>query len=242
VTEGDARHRPGIGPRGDAKHVFGVDAQSQPSLSRERDELGPPPHSVRTVRLAERGDVARLAAVLARAFHDDPLFKWMFRRERTRLARTTRYFAGRVRLLLAQNAVYTTEDGVGAALWARPNQWRDPPFVALRQLAALAPTLGRRMPAAMRGLREVEARHPEAPHWYLAVLGIDPPHQDKGVGSALLAPVLERCDEHRVPAYLETAKQENIAFYTRHGFVVSDELRLPDGPPVWLMWREPGAF
>src|SRR5213078_4575676 len=64
-------------------------------------------------------------------------------------------------------------------------------------------------------------------------LGTDPPRQGEGIGSALLAPVLELCDRDHVPAYLESSKEQNVAFYSRHGFRVTDELHLPKGPPVW---------
>ena len=30
-----------------------------------------------------------------------------------------------------------------------------------------------------------------------------------------------------------------VAFYERHGFHVQSRVDLPDGPPVWTMWREP---
>jgi hypothetical protein len=42
-----------------------------------------------------------------------------------------------------------------------------------------------------------------------------------------------------VPAYLETGTERNVSFYVRHGFRVTEELTLPKGPPMWLMWREP---
>jgi GNAT superfamily N-acetyltransferase len=91
----------------------------------------------------------------------------------------------------------------------------------------------------MWGLGRVERRHPHDRHLYLAVLGVDPDRQGTGVGSALLAPALELCDRERLPAYLETGKERNIAFYGRHGFRVIERLTLPAGPPAWLMRREP---
>lgn len=58
-----------------------------------------------------------------------------------------------------------------------------------------------------------EAHHPDEPHWYLATLGTDPSAQGRGIGSALLADVLERCDREATPAYLETETEANVAFY-----------------------------
>jgi hypothetical protein len=55
----------------------------------------------------------------------------------------------------------------------------------------------------------------------------------------MLRPVLEQCDSDGVAAYLESSKERNIDFYARHGFRVTRELRLPRGPRVWPMWREP---
>jgi hypothetical protein len=51
--------------------------------------------------------------------------------------------------------------------------------------------------------------------------------------------VLDDCDRNEVGAYLESSKESNLAFYGRHGFRVTDELTLPDGPVIWSMWRDP---
>ncbi len=93
---------------------------------------------------------------------------------------------------------------------------------------------------AVRTLSTVEKRHPASPpHYYLAVLGTDPDLQGKGIGSSLLKPVLDMCDRDGVGAYLESSKEQNIAFYARHGFEKTGEVRLPGGPTVWPMWRDP---
>ena len=71
------------------------------------------------------------------------------------------------------------------------------------------------------------------------MLGTDPAAQGRGLGSAVLRPVLEQCDRDGVGAFLESSKERNIDFYARHGFRVTSEIRLPRGPLMWQMWRDP---
>jgi GNAT superfamily N-acetyltransferase len=71
-------------------------------------------------------------------------------------------------------------------------------------------------------------------------LGTAVEQQGKGVGGALMRPVLDHCDAEGIPCYLESSKERNIPFYRRHGFEVVEEVPLPgDGPSLWTMWREP---
>lgn len=190
------------------------------------------------VRKATRGDLPQLAAMLARAFLDDPVTEWAFRGERTRLHWTERLFHVRLAGLLEQDEVYATRDLAGTALWALPNQWRLRPREILRYVP-LARGVGRHLLEVIRGFDRVENAHPKTPHYYLAVLGTEPVRQGEGIGSAVLAPVLGECDSQEIPAYLETSNESNLAFYARHGFRVTEEIWLPNGPQVWLMWRDP---
>jgi len=98
---------------------------------------------------------------------------------------------------------------------------------------------GRNRRTGLKLLTEVENRHPPEPHWYLALLGVDPILQGHGIGRSLLEPVLTKCDVNIEHAYLETQKPENLPFYERFGFRVRDEVSVPGSPPVWLMWRDP---
>jgi GNAT superfamily N-acetyltransferase len=96
------------------------------------------------------------------------------------------------------------------------------------------------LPTAVQSVRAIEQVHPPEPHWYLALVGTEPAHQNHGVGAALLAPVLERCDRDFTPAYLESSKEDNLSFYMRLGFEVTKPVDLPSGGPrIWPMWREP---
>jgi ribosomal protein S18 acetylase RimI-like enzyme len=191
------------------------------------------------VRAAEPVERAELAAMLARSFHDDPVMSWFFPDSGRRLGQSRRFFAMRLRQLLPQGETYTVDGTTGAAIWALPERWRLGVWEDLRIGLALLPALGRRVGVAVRGVELIERAHPADPHYYLAVLGTDPTAQGQGIGSALLQPVLETCDRDEIPAYLESSKERNIDFYARHGFRVTGELTLPEGPPVWSMWRDP---
>ena len=209
---------------------FGEDASA--SLAR-RDR-----HVVRRVAPS---DVGTLVEVLARAFDDDPVPRWLFRGDRRRRRGLRAFFAIQLRhTFLERGEMYTTEDLAGAALWSPPGRarpgWRD--LVRLVPVVPYLTGLGRDAPEAARLLSAVDAARPRDPHWYLATLGTDPDRQRTGVGSALLRSVLHEVDAEGLPAYLESSKESNLSFYNQHGFEVTGEIRTPrGGPTLWLMWR-----
>lgn len=192
------------------------------------------------VRAAKEADVGPLAETLARAFEDDPLMTWMLPNAQTRRRRLRVLFAANLKVIgLPAGATFTTHNHWGAAVWLPPGQWRTRVGAQIRLLPATLRTFGARAPALAHALRAIEQAHPKAAHWYLNALGTHPDHRGLGVGNALLAPILERCDAEGLPAYLESSKQENLAFYRRYGFDAKDPIELRNGPDVWPMWREP---
>ena len=189
-----------------------------------------------TVRNATRADAKALSGTMARAFEDDPVMSWLY----PGLHRLESFFLNfELKLHLGHGSVFTTDEVHGGAIWAPPGKWRTSVPDVIRVAPALLRATGTRLRRALGVMQAVESKHPKEPHWYLAALGTDPSKQGKGVGSALLTPILERCDSEGVPAYLESSKEANISFYRRHGFEVTSEIHLPKGPTIWPMWRDP---
>jgi GNAT superfamily N-acetyltransferase len=198
-----------------------------------------------TVRLATTGEIGDLAAVLARAFARDPFYVFLAGDAPERTQRMRDGWAGILRFGSAHlSHTYTTDDLAGAAVWLPPG-YRGPGLIdSLRQMPALARLSGwRRLRVVgdtVASLEQRRHRHVGAPHYYLSAIGVDPARQGEGIGTALMQPVLDRCDRDGVPAYLESAVARNVLLYERLGFDVVEEMDLP-GTDIhgWLMLRAP---
>lgn len=200
-------------------------------------------HQAASVRLATSADRPRLLRALAEAFYADPCMGWVFRDDTRRLGQVERifgFFGGRV--WFENDLTYTTDGIAGGSIWVAPGRWRVGTFQELLMLPGMVSSAGLRdLPRMLRFVARMESEHPRDPHYYLPVIGVAPAWQGKGIGTALLAPVLARCDREGMPAYLEASSPRNRACYERNGFEATGEIRVSDSPPLWPMWREPRA-
>jgi ribosomal protein S18 acetylase RimI-like enzyme len=191
------------------------------------------------VDVAGRNDGARLAHTLARAFADDPVFRWFSPDDGRRAAMLPAFFAVFVEAFLRRGEVYTGEAGAGAALWSGPGV--DPVGADAAYGARLADVAGEDAGRLFEVVERLEAHAPVEPHHHLQFLGVAPERQGVGLGGALMAPMLERCDRDRAAAYLEATSDRNRALYERYGFRAHGSIRLPDGPALHRMWRDPAG-
>jgi GNAT superfamily N-acetyltransferase len=179
---------------------------------------------------------ARAIGVLTLAFNADPVCRWCWPGADQFLEgfpAFARAFGGRA---FVDGTAYEIAQGQGAALWLAPGVGPDE--------AALMAVIEDAMPARLRGavfslMEEMDARRPKYEHWYLPLIGVEPTHQGQGLGAQLMRPVLERCDEQALPAYLESTNPRNIPFYERLGFRRVRAIQVADSPPLTTMLREP---
>ncbi len=188
---------------------------------------------------ATRADTDVLSSVLARAFATNPFVRFILPDDAHYERVGDAFFRLGVAQDLAHGEVYTNADRSGAALWLPPGS-PSPGLVEQLSLGlALLRTVGHRTVAAASALTKFENARPKQPHWYLTILGTDPQAQGSGVGGALLAPILDRCDQTGATAYLESSNPDNVTYYHRFGFEVTSEIAFRDGPTIPLMLRQP---
>lgn len=192
------------------------------------------------VRGAVSSDVVELAPTLASAFSDDPWMRWTvdWKDHDHRLAQI--YELTLREIALPHGVVWTTDQRDALAIWM-PTQLIAASLLALEPFKAeLRALAGDRAGAAAAAQELVGARFPRDAAWYLAVTGVHSERQRRGLGSAVLGPMLARLDRDQLVAVLDTSTAGNVSFYARHGFQVADELDIPaGGPHVWIMRREP---
>jgi ribosomal protein S18 acetylase RimI-like enzyme len=203
---------------------------------------------VATVRPADADDVTALSATLAQAFASDAVVNWLLPQRTQRISRRELMFTLELQtyVLPQDGVVFTADDGrgglAGGCLALPPGRWQMPRAVDGRTALQWLRALGTLLPRVSRVQRAMEDHHPTEPHYYIRWVGVRPWLQGQGLGSALMRPVLDRCDRDNLPAYLEASSERNAALYERLGFAHLGVLELPDGgPPVWPMRRPPGG-
>jgi GNAT superfamily N-acetyltransferase len=219
-----------------------LDPEPQTSAAHPTPE---PPHRIAP---AEREAAAQ---ALARAFWDDPLMGYIWPSDPMRQTLLPIFMRGAMQLAEPYRESFTAgSPPVGAALWLPPGKTKIPTLSVLR---ILLPNIWRwRLGPLQRFggiMDEFDTKHaaafartPDAhDHWYLMVLGVDPPRQGQGLGGLLMSDVLKRADNQHRATYLETQKAKNVPFYEKHGFAVVEHFNCDrgKGPECWTMLRPP---
>jgi ribosomal protein S18 acetylase RimI-like enzyme len=193
------------------------------------------------IRRASPSDVPRIAATLSRAFFDDPVFRWAAPDDDRRRELLPAFFAQIAETLQRYDEIHLAGLGAGAALWVPPGGTPVPDDQAEEfgnRMLAIAGTDAERL---FEVSELIDSHHPPGSFYFLQFIGVEPAGQGRGLGSRLLAHTLERCDRERERAYLDATSEDNKRLYERHGFRASGEYAPTGGPPLWPMWREPGA-
>lgn len=200
----------------------------------------------RTIWPLTDADAEAAAALLARAFVDEPIFAFTLPDRAARRRLCPPLFAANLRHACHHGEALAigaaAGQPVGVAYWvARP----EPPMTAADAVAfgfaALAADWGPTL-ATLGGLEATAVRSLDdtpQPWRYLGAIGVEPARQGEGFGSALLGRLLADAAAAGVAVGLMTDRPENVPFYRRAGFLLAAEGRGADGTLPWWSFRTP---
>jgi len=175
-------------------------------------------------------------AALTLAFCGDPPCRWAWPDPQQYLEAFPRFArafgGGAIDLGTAQ----CYEGFSGVALWLPPGAAPDDESL----VKVIEDTVADERKGAMFSMFEqMDALHPQEAHWHLPLIGVDPAHQRKGIGSALLSVVLNVCDSQKVSAYLEATSRGTFPYTSGADLRQSVAFRRSDSPQIIPMLRKP---
>lgn len=160
--------------------------------------------------------------VLARAFVTNPVHVAAFGHSNLRSNEV--FF--RTGLAVMKGGKFVATDGsriLGVVHWVRSPACQFSALEQLRTMPGMVSGLGLR--SAFRVISWVSAwsRHdPSEPHSHLGPIAVEPDAQGQRVGSMLMEKYCAELDQAGIAGYLETDRPENVEFYRRFGFVVTE--------------------
>ena len=183
--------------------------------------------------------VEDLSLLMAHAFVNDPMIRWPLPAAGIERSTTLMFrwlLEGYADIGFLWQAVEPTGKAVGCAAWLPPGRSQELERVdraSRPRIAELTDDGGARYDTLWDWIEE---KIPDEPVWFLDMIAVEEVARGTGVGSALLRFGLERARADGVPAFLETARPDNVAMYEHFGFRVVDESDAPGGGPhLWFM-------
>lgn len=192
--------------------------------------------------LSPKEDARPYAELLSRAFATYPVMVRAFATasgERQDWVRRIGYEIVTTRQEMGLPCLAATLDGtpIGVALLS-PSTHETPPEMRARFHRVLEAAGPDSIDFFRRFIEAVDSVEVPREHLWIAILAVDPKHQGKGIGRALIerSVAIARVMPDCVGLGLDTEDPKNVAIYRACGFEVVGEKGV-DGMPVFVMWR-----
>ena len=175
----------------------------------------------------------KASEVLADSFFNYPMFTFYFPDLKKRTRNLPWYFRNVLNCAMRYGKVYTTPEVSGVAFTLPPGHTKISLWEYIQSGFLMTPfKLGFRNYIRSMDCERFVADTQERlmklrPHYYLWGLAVDPNRKTKGIGSALMRPVLEKADAENMPVYLETHDERNVSYYMKHGFELMLSTSIP---------------
>jgi ribosomal protein S18 acetylase RimI-like enzyme len=188
------------------------------------------------VKVASKEDENAILDVMKLAFAADPVSRWVWPSPQKYLASVENFARAYAGKAFSNKTAYFIGDYSGAALWL-PNGV-EPDFDTMMEILQTTSS-DEAQTDGPEVFEKMGKFHPNEPHWYLPLLGVDPFYHGKGLGTVLMGYATTIFDKENIVAYLESSNEKNITLYKRHGFESLGTIQVNTSPTIYPMIRKP---
>lgn len=194
----------------------------------------------------QKRDLNKAAAVLSRSFYDYPIFKYIIPDPGYRKDKLKYLCRFLLSLGIAKGEVIGPSNNMeGVSIWLPPKGSKDSGMDAICA-GLLSLFVHVRLGTISRFIEvgkikgEMRAEIIKGQYYSCDMIGVDPLLQKRGFGRKVIEAKLLEFDREGMPCYLETSKNENIAYYERFGFSQINGYKIKD-VDVFCLHRHPNT-
>ncbi|HNP24868.1 MAG TPA: GNAT family N-acetyltransferase [Bacteroidia bacterium] len=176
---------------------------------------------------AKYSDKNLVIDILTKSFDTNQSVNYILKQDAKRIKRITALMDYSFEVCFVSGEVILSDDKKGCALVTYPDKKKTTLKSILLDVKLILSSVG------LKNIKKTLAReaminkmHPKQPMYYLWFIGVDPEHQNEGIGSILLDDIIEDSERKRRPIYLETSTVKNLPWYKKFGFQIYHELNL----------------
>jgi ribosomal protein S18 acetylase RimI-like enzyme len=180
--------------------------------------------------------VLEASQMLARAFVTNPLHVAAF--GPAQIARNEIFFRNGLAIMKGPKSVVLEGTRIlGLIHWVHSPDCQFSKLEKIRLMPTMMSAFGLRVALRVGQWLSAWSKHdPKRPHSHLGPIGVEPAAQGRHIGRSLMERYCEELDRSGSAGYLETDRLENVAFYHRFGFEITDEISVL-GVRNYFMWR-----
>ncbi len=176
---------------------------------------------------AQYEDKSLVVDILTSTFDDNKSVNYIIKQDEKRAIRLKRLLEYSFDACYLFGDVFLTENKKGCALILMPDKKKTSIKSILLDVKLILSCIGiSNVKKALNRGKKIKQLQSKGLKYYLWYIGVFPDEQTKGIGSKLMAEVIEEGRSKQRPVYLETSTLINIPWYEKFGFKIYNELDL----------------
>ena len=176
---------------------------------------------------AKYSDKNLVVDILTKSFDANQSVNYIIKQDQKRVQRVSSLMDYSFEVCYLFGDVFLSDDKKACALITYPDKKKTNLKSVLLDIKLIFSAVG------LKNIKKTLAREsliskiqPKELKYYLWFIGVDPEHQNEGIGSVLLDEIIEDSEHKKRPIYLETSTLKNLPWYKKFGFQIYHELDL----------------